>query len=277
MISILSAEIYRLKKSKLFWILLGLCVVLPILRLLLMIALAGIIEAAFGSDPDMSQVMELFRSLNMTNAALTDFASLLNNITLFAIICTSVVLSKEFTDGTMRNVILANKSRKQMFFAYLLTAMIIGVAYLLANFATIMIVYAPFYGFGDSTAGQAVSSCFCSLALGLLTVAFAESCVVMFLFCVQKQWATILFPLLICIFAPSLMNTIVNIITVILALQQEYINELAMSWIPLANASLYNAGDIDGRLIGKIALYYSIFTAVFIVSGYFTFEKKDLK
>lgn len=45
----------------------------------------------------------------------------------------------------------------------------------------------------------------------------------------------------------------------------------------LYNATIYDAGAIDGALVGKIALYYLLFTAVFTVSGYFSFEKADLK
>lgn len=45
----------------------------------------------------------------------------------------------------------------------------------------------------------------------------------------------------------------------------------------MADVMIYDAGKIDGGLIGKIALYYLLFSGIFVVSGYFTFEKADLK
>ncbi|MCM1360209.1 MAG: ABC transporter permease [Corallococcus sp.] len=277
MISILSAELYRLKKSKIFWILLGLCVALPLISLVITLALVGIIETIFDDTLGMGAIGELLRAMDMTNLALTDLSALLNDAALLALICSGVVLSKEFTDSTMRNVILANKSRRQMYFAYLLTAIIIGASYMMTYFATILIIYAPIYGFGDITAGQAASACFCSLALGLLTIAFAESCVVMFLFSIKKQWATILFPMLICMFAPGIVESIVSLVQIVMMFQNQVLDEAVISWLPFANVQLYNSSSIDGGLVGKIALYYILFTAVFIVSGYYTFEKKDLK
>lgn len=281
MLSILNAELFRLKKSKLFWIMFGLCIALPILSLLLVLGLTGLIEALINSleelDTANTNITEMLRAMDLTNMELQGLSSLSNTSAFLALICTGVVLSKEFSDGTMRNVILANKSRKQMYFAYLLTAMIVGSMYLLAYFATIMILFAPIYGFGQSSAGQAASSVFCSLALGLLSMAFVESCVCMFLFCVRKQWATILFPILICLVAPGVLTTIVTIVSAVLLFNGHTISDAMMSWIPLVNAQLYQAGNIDGGLVGKIALYYALFTGGFIALGYFTFEKSDLK
>lgn len=279
MINILNTELFRLKKSKLFWALLICCAALPILSLLLTLGLTGLIESILESidGTENMDILQLLKEMDLTNLALQEFSSLLNNPSLLALICTGVVLSKEFTDGTVRNVILANKSRKQLYFAYWIISMIVGVTYLLASFAVILILYAPIYGFGQSTAGEAASAVFCSLALGLLTVAFAESCVCMFLFTVRKQWATVLLPLLVCAIAPSIINTVVTIIIAVMGLNGQTVSQVALSWIPLVNAQLYNPAQIDGGLVGKIAMYYALITGGFIALGYFGFEKADLK
>lgn len=282
MISILQEQLFRLKKSKLFWVMLILCAAAPLLSLLLTLFIAAVV-GGFAGDVSGETVtaIDILRELNVIageQSMLTEFAQLLSDFSLFALITSSVVLSKEFTDGTMRNVILANKSRRQMYFAYLCVALLIGVTYMLATFAAIMLICAPICGFGSLSAGEATSACFCSLALGLLATVFVQSCVCMFLFTVRKQWATVLFPLLICMFAPGIIEIIVSAIDITSLIKDgSILPETIKSWIPLVNANLYNSASIDGALVGKIALYYSLFSAVFITSGYFTFEKVDLK
>ena len=155
MINILRTEFFRLKKSKLFWIFFGICCGLPLLSALLNLAMAGIIES-ITELPEMSDLAELLRSLNVTTTTLSELSSLMSDAALFSLICSSVFLSKEYTDGTKRNVLLANKSRKEMFFSYLIVAIVIGVSYLTAFFAATMLFVATLFGFGDLSAGAAV-------------------------------------------------------------------------------------------------------------------------
>lgn len=69
MINILRTEFFRLKKSKLFWIFFGICCGLPLLSALLNLAMAGIIES-ITELPEMSDLAELLRSLNVTTTTL---------------------------------------------------------------------------------------------------------------------------------------------------------------------------------------------------------------
>ena len=276
MINVLRLEFFRLKKSKLFWILLGVTALLPVISALATTLRLSVIDAITSSGSEMSGALEQFRSA-VTTSIMSSLGMIGYGATLLPLITASVVLSKEFADGTMRNAILANKKRSELYFAYVTVAFTVGAAYMSAFMMTSLIIIAPIYGFGDLTAGQIVSAIFCSLALGLLSIAFAQSCVCMFLFAVRKQWATILFPILITLLVPDIMQTAIILITTILGFQGDTLSYTAMSWIPFYNASLFNAGAIDGALVGKIALYDLLFTAVFTVSGYFTFEKADLK
>lgn len=276
MINVLRLEFFRLKKSKLFWILLGVTALLPIITALASSLILSIIDAITSSDASFGNLAEQFRS-SVTTSIMSSLGMVGYGATLLPLITASVVLSKEFADGTMRNAILANKKRGELYFAYLIIALTVGASYMLAFMLTSLIIIAPIYGFGGLSAGQAVSAVFCSFALGILSVAFAQSCACMFLFAVRKQWATILFPILITLLVPDIMNTVIVLITTVLGMQGDALSYTATSWIPFYNAALYDAGAIDGALVGKIALYYVLFTAIFTVSGYFTFEKADLK
>lgn len=277
MISILRVEFFRLIKSKLFWILMGVCFALPIFLSLFIVGFIGILDNIANDLPEFADLSYMLHSIGMTSSTLAELPSIASNVSLLSLICTSVILSKEFTDGTVRNAILANKNRRQLYFAYLIISLIIGAVYTLTFFFSTLIFVLPIFGFGGLSASDAVAACFSSLGLGLFAVLFVQTCVTMFLFAVRKQWATVLFPILICRFVPSIFAGIVALLTFGESIQGGTLSETVTSWIPFVNASYFNPSAIDGALIGKIIMYYLIFSAVFMISGYFTFEKSDLK
>lgn len=270
MINVFKTEMFRLRKSKLFWIMLGVCAGLPILSALFLAALGlggeDSITGALIEGSDFSVI-----------SSLSSFSSLMSDSSLFALICSSIVLCREFTNGTVRNVLLANKSRTQTFFAYYLTAMLIGTSYYLTEFVFTLALSGAVLGFGSLTAGQATSSVFVCFALGLGSVLFVQSCVCMFLFCTRKQAGTIAFPLLICILAPSLIQLIVGAVMLANAVNGLEVSTDALRFIPFYNTMFFNAATLDGVHATMIAVYDVLFTAVFTVSGYFTFKKADLK
>lgn len=271
MISVFKTEMFRLKKSKLFWIMLGVCAILPCLSALFLAALG------VGDAESLDGVLIILGSELSAISSLSSFATLMSDSSLFALICSAIVLCREFTNGTMRNVILANKSRTQLFFAYFLTALIIGTAYFATEFVFTLALMGKILGFSNLTAAQATSSVFVCFALGLGSVLFVQSCVCMFLFCTRKQAATIAFPLLICILAPSIMELIVSAVMISKAADGVLVSNVALRFVPFYNTMIFNASKIDGVHVGMIALYDALFTTVFTVAGYFTFRKADLK
>ena len=273
MIDIIKVEFYRLKKSTLFWVMLGVSAATPIITVLLnvfLIAFMGMVDQS-------TNLMEFLRDAGMTSALLQQMSTSLNDLSLWPLIATAVILSKEFTDGTMRNVILANKSRTELYFGYLITAMIVAVSYFVAFLAVTLIVIAPIFGFQDADAGKVVSAIFCSLGLGIIATAFIETCVCMFLFGVRKQWATILFPILIWYAPLMLINILVTVLTSLAEAGQIASVEF-LRWIPFCNMQYnYNPLNPDGTVVGMHILYMAVFIAAFTCIGYFTFKKADLK
>ncbi len=115
MINVLRLEFFRLKKSKLFWILLGVTAVLPIITALVSSVILSIIDAVTSSGAGMGNLAEQFRS-SVTTSILSSLGMVGYGATLLPLITASVVLSKEFADGTMRNAILANKKTLRIVF-----------------------------------------------------------------------------------------------------------------------------------------------------------------
>lgn len=271
MISVFKTEMFRLKRSKLFWIMLGVCAILPCLSALFLAALG------VNDTESVGGIMELMGQEISVVSSLSSFASLMSDSSLFALICSAIVLCREFTHGTMRNVLLANKSRTQMFFAYFLTALLIGTAYYVTEFVFTLALTGAVLGFGSLTTAQATSSVFVCFALGLCSVLFVQSCVCMFLFCTRKQAGTIAFPLLICILVPGIVEMIVTYFIVAHAIVGDVVGDAALRFVPFYNATTFNASTIDTWQVIMIVFYDLLFSGVFTIAGYFTFKKADLK
>ena len=276
MLNIVKSLLFRLKQTKMFWIMLGLCALGPVLALLLNQLVLEIAKVLI----DMPTNLGLE---TVTYMSLTGLASPSNTINFLALLCTSIFLSKEFTDGTIRNTLLSNKSRWQLYSAYGVVSLIIGGSFLLANFVSTLLALGIPFGFGNVAAGQAITSCACSLLLGICSLLFVISCVLMFLFATGKQGASIILPILVTIFLPDIVASVVEIATTILMLAQmggntavELGNDF-YSWIPLYNSYLYDATSVDGGLVAKIAMYYLAFSGLFVWWGSSAALKKDLK
>lgn len=275
MIDIIKVELFRLKKSKAYWILLGLAAVCPLFLIFTNAALymlVGSIDGGFDGS-----ILNVLRNANFTAAMLQYMTSAASDITLLATIATAIVLGKEFSDGTMRNVVLANKSRAALYFGYLITALIVAASYLVAFFTVTLVIVAPIFGFGGMGAGKAVTACMCSFALGLLAVTFMEACVCMFVFGARKQWAAILFPLLIWFLVPQAFRLVAEILSMAKSAFGETLTMDTLRWLPFVNMDYFDVSSIDGALVGINILYLAIFITVFTVSGYYTFKKADLK
>lgn len=84
MISILKAELFRLKKSKAYWVIFIINAGLTILGCLLLLA----IEAVFKAVGEGS-FLELLGMVTSATAALSDFASFSSDSAILALICTA--------------------------------------------------------------------------------------------------------------------------------------------------------------------------------------------
>lgn len=276
MFNVLRAQLYRLKKSKLFWSMIIVCAALPLLGMLLTKALMTFLSGVLEGNESALEILQ-GEGGEMTLQALGEMTSLGSNPALFSLICSSIFLSGEFSGGAIRNMVLANKSRTQIFLSFLSVALIIGFSCFAASYASTLLFYGAAMGFGGIAASKVVSGCFTSLFLGLLTIALVQASVVMFLFCTRKTGATVALPILFIIIAPSLMTMIVEIVVGVKVALGQSVSEAVLSWIPLANMDLLDLSHIDGGLVGKIVMYNAPLAALFALTGWFAINRVDLK
>lgn len=273
MISILKAQLYRLKKSKTFWVIFIINAALPIIGSLFILGIEAIFKTA-GND---SFLELLGLIMGSATSALAGFASWTSDSTVLAIICAAIILSREFTQGTMRNAVLANKSRTHIFLAYYIIALLIGGIYYLTEFVLRLGLYGAILGFGIQSAADATTTTFTFFALGLCSTLVMQTCVCLFLFTTRKQSLTIALPLLIALLVPSLTQAIIELILSATEYAGNVVSEATKQCIPLYNMSMLDSIQPSGLNAGMIALYDILFAGVFFVSAFFPFLKTDLK
>ena len=266
--NILQTLFFRLKKSILFWVLLGVCAVLPLLSVGMSL-LAFYLSRTLGVGEELIGWGAMKNSL--TAGALSQVSGFSDHA-LCAVICTAVFLSKEFIDGTFRNALLANRSRRELYLSYLVMAIMIGVIFLGINFLFTLLFNGAFFGFGDMAGSDAVAACFVSLALGIVSVAFLQAMMCMFLFGTRKLAVALICPIVISMIVPALLSSVMEIFAIV-----NVISPADMSWVPLYNLNLLNLYAMDGAQIGKILLYLVPLAALFGSLGWITFRNADLK
>ncbi len=274
MTNILSVLFYRLKKSKLFWVMLGVTAVLPILSVLLLVTLGAFVSPFF--DEAEVGFWEILHELNITTSELSSYGDLMHISSLLAIITSSVFLSKEFSYGTYRNVLLANRSRLELYASHLIVSMVIGAGFLGASMTTTLVASGAAFGFGQMPALECVGAVVTAFAMGLVSVAFAQVLMCMLLFCTRRLAVALACSIVICMVAPGLIATFVELMGVFSLLSAGEVN-IDSTWTPLYNASLLDVADLNGALVGKILLYLVPLTVFFGFMGWVGFRKADLK
>lgn len=277
MLNVLNTQLFRLKRSKLFWAMFTVCALLPVLGMIISSALIDFFQNAFGDDAaGMMEILQLEGGA-LTLSSLAQLTQLGSDPALFSLICTSIFLSGEFSGGSIRNMVLANKSRTQIFLSFFSVSLIIGFSYLGVSYVSTLLCYGTVIGFTGVAVADAVTGCITSLLLGLLTITLVQAVVCFFLFITRKTGATVAFPLLVIILAPSIANTIVDIVTIVKTVNGQVVTPAALGWVPLYNVSLFSASKVDGALVGKIILYNAPLAALFAFFGWFAISKADLK
>ena len=278
MLNVLNTQLFRMKKSKLFWAMFIVCAVLPLLGMALITSLVAGIGELIEEDGG-SGLLQMFRGEGafVTLQALSGGVLYDSFPAFFALITSSIFLSGEFTSGAIRNMVLANKSRTQIFLSFFSVALIIGFSYFGVWYASSLLCFGLAFGFKGISVSAAATGCLTALLLGLLTVIFVQACVCFFLFITRKTGGTVAFPLLIILLLPSIINGIVNGIVLVNATAGKTVSDAALSWIPMYNLSKFNATAVDGALVGKIAMYNALLAAIFAFFGWLAIDKADLK
>lgn len=268
MTDILRTEFFRLGKSKTFVTMLIVLALLPVLGWILSSVVMAVISSLGGFEiPSLSEI---------TTSSLSEVADIGSVADLLGLICTAIFLSKEFTDGTIRNAILAAKTRNQIYFSYLIVALTVGLSMKLTYFLSLLFVCGIGFGFGSLTFFQCVTAIVTSLMFAIFTTVFVQTCTTMFLFVGKKQSSALVFPILIVTFATGIIETFAVIVDLIAGIDGVVNNEWK-TWVPLLNLSYFDASAVDAGVFFKGVMYLLLFSVMFVFLGRRSFAKTDLK
>lgn len=124
MTEIIKTLLFRLKKTTYFWILLAIALLLPVFGALLIYLSLKMGEAL--NEPIEQLMNQMLAQYGGLSGLMSGFTSISSNPMILSIIFASVFLSAEFKSGTVRNAIIAGKSRSQLYLSYYLVALIGG-------------------------------------------------------------------------------------------------------------------------------------------------------
>lgn len=264
MSSILNNLLFRLKKSKSFYILMGICVFLPAFSAIL-----------FKLAVDAASVYELGQDFHITLPALADIISISGDVLILILIEVSIFLGREFSDGTIRNTLLTNKKRIHVYLSYFIIGMLIALIYLITYMVSTLLIMGLSFGFGGFSVSKIVSCVVYILLLGILSSTFVVSCVTFFVMITGKQSLSIVYPLLICLILPGLLSSVLGIV--------EVVNEVSTgistdySWVPFVNTMYFQFENVKFEIVAKISMYYIIFSLLFCSFGCYITMHKDYK
>lgn len=276
--NILSVEFFRLKRSKLFWALFGVCTGLPLLNILFEIILMVAMVPVSGEAITPGDLWGSLRASNMTGTMLSSAPSVTGDCMIVSIICSAIFVSREFSFGTYRNMLIANRSRAEIYFSYLLMALTVGASFLGGNFASMLLFGGAIFGFGSVSAATALTEIVTAFTMGLVAVLFVQSMMCMFLFVTRKLAVALSCPLVICLLLPSILISIIEIATLFSSIEGTNFSFDWENWIPIYNSTTLDlSARVDGAHVGKILLYELPLSALFVGLGWVGFRKANLK
>ena len=118
--NLLKADLYRMRKSRLTFVAMILVVAFPVLFVLLY---AGINAMAAGLDPEMAEAQALIS----VNTVLGSAYSLTNNVGLVIPAFAGIMVCSDYSNGTLRNKVIAGNRRSHIYLSHLITSIIFAV------------------------------------------------------------------------------------------------------------------------------------------------------
>lgn len=263
MSKLLKADFFRVLKSKLTYIIVGIAVLMPLLTCLLYLGINNLIGLIDESGELISFVngrILIFSSYSMTN-----------NIGIVIPIFASIFICMDINNGTLRNKIISGSPRIKVYLSHLFTTIIFNVIIISIYLAFTTLFSNLFFGYGVEIDKEEIRNIILFIVSGTLSFVFIAS-VISFLALVTKNTApTIIFTLLFTI-GLSLILSIVSILDT-----EKYATLLFM--IPTyMHYVLTNGFEVltTAQVIEGVASYL-IFTVALAIAGIEIFKHKDIK
>lgn len=263
---LLKADFFALIKSKLTYILLGICVFIPLLTVFLYLGISKMLEG------DILGELGLGGMANFYSARTIMFGgfSLSNNTGLIIPIFVGIFTMMDIRNGTIRNKVIFGESRIKIYFSHLIVSITFSVIACIITFLVLAGGSLIFFEYGVEFTGDEALNFIRCLVIGLLTFAFIAT-VSTFLALVTKNLAlTIILTLLI--------SMGLGLITTLLIGVSSSSYKYLIYFVPtFANSVVVQSGELTREVFTYGLISYLGFSAINIILGIILFKKEDLK
>ncbi len=269
MINIISSQLYKILKSKMLYILIAIGCALPLLEL-----------AMLGSLTDLTvngQTIELGYD---AVAMLRNMSIVGSDTNILVIVAIAIIFAKEYSEGTIRNTIMAGNNRATIFGASAISATALMLLIAMPAFVVACLGYGWTFGFGSSgmVTADIVANIFASLLVYLLANMICVAITLLFVHLTQKVSGSIVYPLLIVLLLTGIGTTV---LTVLVMLGEMTLD--AMGWIPLAQfmvyAGTFNYGTyvLDWTIVAQIGIVSLPLIALLLGATYMRLRSSNIK
>jgi len=187
--NLLKADFFSLFKSKLTYVVLGICAGVPLLTLLLYF---GLNEAAKNLSEG-----ELFESLFKARDLMFSTFSLSSNVGLVIPIFTGILVMADIRNGTVRNKIIIGKSRTKIYFSQLIVSVSFCVAMSLVSFLVMTSGSLIFFKYGYTFNASEAWNFSKALIIGVLSFIYVATLATFIALSTKSMPLTIVFTLLV--------------------------------------------------------------------------------
>lgn len=272
MSNLLKADLYALRKNKMTYILLAVCVGLSLMSLGLY---AGInLLAGELLEESAQEVEELggagFSELFSARGLMLGTFSLTQNAGLIIPIFTGILILADVRHGTIRNKVISGKSRVQIYLSHLIVATLVCVGAVLLTFGVTAGGALPLFGYGvpfDGAEGWNLARC---VTVGTLTFVWAASVATFFAMVTKSTPLTII----LTVATSFLLTLLVNSSFLIPTDEYDTLYYLIPTCI---NSYVTSTGQITTEMFAWGVGSLLFFTAANTAAGILIFRKTDLK
>ena len=264
--NLLKADFYSLIRSKLTYILLIICIALPVFSVLTSVLINNIFESEIMNDPEFSEIGGMLftgRSIMFSSFSLT------NNTGLIIPIFIGIFTMSDIRHGTIRNKVIFGKNKRDIYLSHLIVSTVFSTVMSLVCFM-VSSLGLIFFDYGVPFDSKELLSFIESLVIGILTFAYIASLSTFFALSTKSLPLTIILTI-----AVSLLLGIVSSATMLIGTEKyKYI----FYSIPTYSLSVVTqTGGIELEIFIFGLSSYLVFIAINTILGTVIFNKTDLK
>ncbi|MBR6322889.1 MAG: hypothetical protein IKR59_08470 [Lachnospiraceae bacterium] len=274
MSKLMKADIYRMVKSRLTLVALIMVLAFPVLMVLMYLG----IQAIAGVGDEMEEAVTLFTA----NSLIGSIYSMTNNVGLVIPAFAGILVCSDYTNGTLRNKVIAGNRRTQIYLSHLIVSILFCVVMITIYAAMTTGLALIFFDFAKDESENFGREVLYFVLNGTMSFVFVSTVTTFFAMVLRNIAPTIIFTI---VFTIALMA-----ITSVVSLLDYESYKYAVYFIPTFISNFFNLSsfsllDLLGTtsegsrelMFAEGMLSYVFFGAVNTVAGVIIFNKRDIK